>query len=88
MKSLVDYVHSLGLKIGLYTCVGTLTCKHDRPGSWGHFDVDAQTFAEWELDFVKADFCHKPSGHRAEDIYMNFSSYLNKTGRPMIFSLC
>ena len=66
MKALADYVHDKGLKLGLYTCVGTETCKKGRPGSYGSFDLDAETFAEWGVDFVKADFCHVPgneSGH-------------------------
>jgi len=74
--------------MGVYTCVGTKTCKRNRPGSYGHFDIDAATFAGWGLDFVKADFCHRPSNESAYQLYSNFSHYLNATGRPMIFSLC
>lgn len=48
----------------------------------------AQVFAEWGIDFVKADFCHRPSGATATELYGNFSAALNATGRPILFSLC
>lgn len=83
MKELADYVHSKGLKIGLYTCVGTLTCKFGRPGSYGHFDDDARTLAAWGIDFVKADNCHHAPGTDTRELYTNFSRALNATGRPM-----
>jgi alpha-galactosidase len=60
MKALVDYVHAKGLKLGLYTCVGEKTCKKNRPGSYGHYQQDADLFAEWGVDMVKADNCNKP----------------------------
>ena len=56
MKTLADFVHSKGLLFGLYTCAGNLTCKFNRPGSWGHFDQDANTFASWGIDYVKMVF--------------------------------
>jgi alpha-galactosidase len=83
MKQLADYVHSKGLKIGLYTCVGTLTCKYGRPGSFGHFDDDARTLAAWGIDFVKADNCHHAPNTDTRQLYTNFSRALNATGRPM-----
>jgi len=86
MKALADYVHSKGLKLGLYTDVGTETCRGGRPGSYGHYDIDAQTLAEWGIDFVKADNCHNPGP--AQVVYGNFSRALNATGRPILFSLC
>jgi len=88
MKALADYIHSKGLKFGLYTCVGTYTCKQKRPGSYNHWDIDAQTFADWEMDFVKADNCFKPDNETEFDLYSNFSVALNATGRHMLFSLC
>eukprot|EP00013_Stygamoeba_regulata_P027356 CAMPEP_0177647550 /NCGR_PEP_ID=MMETSP0447-20121125/10358_1 /TAXON_ID=0 /ORGANISM="Stygamoeba regulata, Strain BSH-02190019" /LENGTH=408 /DNA_ID=CAMNT_0019150139 /DNA_START=75 /DNA_END=1301 /DNA_ORIENTATION=+ len=88
MKSLISYVHSLGLKMGLYTCVGTKTCRGDRPGSYGNYELDAQTLAEWGVDFVKADNCNRPSGTDGKDLYEQFSQALNATGRPILFSLC
>ncbi len=83
MKQLADYVHSKGLKIGLYTCVGTLTCKYGRPGSFGHFEDDARTLAAWGIDFVKADNCHHAPNTDTRQLYTNFSRALNATGRPM-----
>lgn len=45
-----------GLYFGLYTCVGTQTCRGGRPGSYGYYDVDANTFAnDWQMDFIKVD---------------------------------
>lgn len=88
MKSLADFVHSLGLKIGLYTCIGTHTCRNSLPGSFGHYEQDANTFAEWGIDFVKCDNCNRPGDYTEQELYSNFSHYLNKTGRPIFFSLC
>src|SRR5258707_7540574 len=54
MKALADYVHSKGLKLGLYTDAGTGTCEK-RPGSWNHEVQDAKTYASWGIDYVKKD---------------------------------
>ena len=56
MKALADYVHGKGLQFGLNTSVGNLTCKGDRPGSYGHYEDDAQTLAGWGVDMVPV-FC-------------------------------
>ena len=88
MKALADYVHSKGMYLGLYTCAGTKTCKGDRPGSFGHYDVDAQTLADWGVDLVKMDHCGVPSGVPDEQMYVNMSRALNNTGRPILYSLC
>mmetsp|Transcript_3592 Transcript_3592/g.3549 ORF Transcript_3592/g.3549 Transcript_3592/m.3549 type:complete len:414 (+) Transcript_3592:69-1310(+) len=88
MKALADYVHERGMQLGLYTCVGTETCKRNRPGSYGYFDVDANTFAKWGIDLVKADYCNRPSNETGKDLYYQFSSALNATGHPMIFATC
>lgn len=56
MNGLADYVHSHGLKLGLYGDSGTMTCKF-RPGSWGYEKRDAQTLASWGVDFLKYDNC-------------------------------
>ena len=86
MKAVADYVHSLGLKFGLYTSVGTLTChKGWSPGSFGYYEQDAALFASWGIDYVKMDWCGENksiAGHQ------NFSRALNATGRPMAFELC
>ena len=88
MKALADYVHSKNLFLGLYTCVGTYTCKNKLPGSAGHWDTDAKTLAGWGVDFVKADFCTADHSVPAKSLYANFSRALNETGREMVFSLC
>lgn len=88
MKALADYLHERGMKLGLYSCVGTETCKRNRPGSYGHFETDANTFAKWGIDMVKADYCNKPSNETGRDLYTQFSQSLNATGRPILFSMC
>ena len=88
MASLAAYVHLQGMKLGLYTCVGTQTCKKGRPGSYGNYVTDANTFAKWKVDMVKADYCHKPSNESGQDLYTQFSVALNATGRPMLFAMC
>ena len=70
MKSLADYVHRHGMKLGLYTCIGTETCKKNRPGSYGYYDKDANTLASWGVDMVKADYCNKPSNESGQDLYV------------------
>ncbi|RYH09525.1 glycoside hydrolase family 27 protein [archaeon] len=88
IKSLSDYLHSRGLKFGLYTCVGTETCKKNRPGSYGYYQQDANTFAAWELDMVKADNCHRPDNITTVEAYTQLSQALNNTGRAMVFAMC
>lgn len=88
MKALADYVHERGMKLGLYTCVGTETCKRNRPGSYGHFETDSNTFAKWGVDMVKADYCNRPSNETGKDLYYQFSDALNATGHPMLFATC
>ena len=87
IPSLADYIHSKGLIFGLYTCAGDRTCKFNRTGSGGHEAADAQTFANWNIDYVKEDNC----GHPNEDplvYYGNMSHALNATGHPMWFATC
>jgi alpha-galactosidase len=88
MKALADYVHARGMLLGLYTCVGTETCKKNRPGSYGYYQTDANTMAKWEVDMVKADYCNKPANETGKDLYAQFSKALNSTGRPMLFAMC
>jgi len=87
MKPLVNYIHSKGLLFGLYTCAGNYTCKGYRPGSWGHFDQDAETFASWDVDYVKMDWCYHPP-LSPQVVYPMMRDSLNKTGRPIFFNLC
>jgi alpha-galactosidase len=55
IKALADYVHTKGLKLGIYTSAGTMTCAQTMPGGLDHEDVDAQTFADWGVDYLKYD---------------------------------
>eukprot|EP00966_Prymnesium_polylepis_P096807 2242853-Prymnesium_polylepis.1 len=86
MKPVIDYVHSKGLQFGLYTSVGDATCHGGwSPGSYGHDEQDADTFAGWGVDYVKIDYCggiDSVEGHR------NMSRALNATGRHMSYMLC
>jgi alpha-galactosidase len=95
MKDLADYVHARGLKLGIYEDVGTKTCA-GYPGSYGHVQQDADTFASWGIDFVKVDWCNVPFGDFpgmsqqdvAKKLYTEYSNALKATGRPMVFSIC
>nr|XP_042896359.1 alpha-N-acetylgalactosaminidase-like [Parasteatoda tepidariorum] len=84
IKGLADYVHSKGLKLGIYQDVGTSTCA-GYPGSYGHFDVDAATFAEWGVDMLKVDGCYADA-KEMDETYPQYSIAINKTGRPILFS--
>ena len=88
MKDLVDYVHSKNLTFGLYTCAGTHTCVGGRPGSKDHWVDDANTFAEWGVDWVKMDNCNTNGMGKPEDYYPHMSEALNKSGRHIHFNMC
>ena len=86
MKAVADYVHSKGLKFGMYSCCGPLTCA-GYPGSWGHEFDDAKFFANVGIDFLKYDNCYHPSmpSHMS---YNRMSLALKSTGRDILFSAC
>jgi alpha-galactosidase len=86
MKALAEYVHARGLAFGLYSGAGELSCA-GRPASRGHETVDARTWAEWGVDYVKYDWCHT-EGLDARDAYGRMSRALRATGRPIVFSIC
>lgn len=86
MKYLVDYVHSKGLKFGIYSCAGTKTCQ-GRPGGRGYEFQDARTYAGWEVDYLKYDWCNH-STQNAQASYSLMRDALYKAGRPIVFSLC
>jgi len=86
MKELADYVHGQGLKFGLYTDVGPKTCQ-GRPGSLGYEEVDARSYADWGVDYVKVDWCHADSLNAPEH-YARFRDGFQATGRPMVLSIC
>lgn len=87
MKAVVDYIHSKGLKAGIYTDVGSLTCAHYE-GSFGHEQQDTNAFAAWGMDLVEEDFCDKPAGFTAPQLYRRMRNALARTGRPMVFYIC
>ncbi|MEJ2215438.1 MAG: glycoside hydrolase family 27 protein [Gemmatimonadota bacterium] len=86
MKALADYVHSKGLKFGIYTDAGEKTCQ-GRPGTLGHETRDARTFAAWGVDYVKEDWCYA-SGLDAPTQYRKFRDALDAAGRPIVLSIC
>ena len=86
IKALADYIHSLGLKIGIYGCAGTKTCG-GYPGSWGHEFQDARTFASWGIDYLKYDWCYTETAD-ARDAYKRMRDALFAAGRPVVFSIC
>src|SRR5450432_1541562 len=86
MKVVADYVHSKGLKFGLYNCAGTKTCA-GYPGTRGYEYQDARFYASVGIDYLKFDWCNT-DGINAKEAYTTMSKALHKAGRPIIFSLC
>jgi alpha-galactosidase len=86
IKALADYVHSRGLKFGIYTDAGTKTCA-GRPGSRGHEFQDAQQYAAWGVDYLKEDWCNVGK-QNAEASYTTMHEALLAAGRPIVFSIC
>ena len=87
MKALSDYIHAKGLKFGMYSCAGQRTCA-DYPGSFDHEFLDAKTFAEWGVDFLKYDFCYKPTSVDGPTLYRRMGMALRASGRDILFSAC
>lgn len=87
MKELADYVHSKGLKFGIYSCAGILTCAQ-LPSSFQFEFIDAQTFAEWGVDYLKYDFCYKPHSFSAHMLYNRISLALRSCGREILLNSC
>ncbi len=100
MKALGDYIHSKGLKFGMYTGPGPQTCA-GAPASYGHVAQDAKMFASWGVDYVKYDLCsfrkimqQQSGGNQARadqimrDAYAQMHQAILATGRPMVFSMC
>uniref|UniRef100_A0A3B5KNS1 Alpha-galactosidase n=1 Tax=Xiphophorus couchianus TaxID=32473 RepID=A0A3B5KNS1_9TELE len=84
IKKLADYVHSKGLKLGIYADVGEKTCA-GYPGSLGYYETDAQTFADWDVDLLKFDGCNL-KWTLLGDGYIKMSEALNKTGKSILYS--
>ncbi len=87
MKALADYIHGKGLKFGMYSCAGTHTCG-GYPGSFEHEFQDAEMFAQWDVDFLKYDYCFKPRQISGELLYKRMSMALKNCGREILFSAC
>ena len=86
IKALADYVHSKGLKFGIYADAGDRTCA-GRTGSRDHEQQDAKTFAAWGVDYVKYDWC-TAQGSFPPDAYKAMGDALDESGRPMLFAIC
>ncbi|MEU8956442.1 NPCBM/NEW2 domain-containing protein [Streptomyces sp. NPDC048518] len=92
IKAVADYVHSKGLKLGIYTSAGTKTCNSAGfPGALGHERSDAQQFADWGVDYLKYDNCNN-QGVDAKQRYVAMRDALKAaaetTGRPIVYSIC
>ena len=87
IKALSDYIHSKGLKFGMYSCAGAMTCAA-RPGSYDHEFTDAETFAEWGVDFLKYDYCFRDKTIPGEVLYRRMGIALANCGRNILFSAC
>ncbi len=85
MAALAAFVHSKGLKLGIYSSPGPKTCA-GYEGSFGHEEQDAQTYARWGVDYLKYDWCSATGDQRAA--YTKMHDALVRTGRPIVFSLC
>lgn len=86
MKALADYIHSKGLKLGIYSCAGSYTCQ-GRPGSRGYQFQDARQYAAWGIDYLKYDWCSN-EGQNARAAYQTMSDAIKISGRPIVFSIC
>ena len=87
MKAVADYVHGKGLKFGMYSCAGVMTCA-GYPSSYDHEFSDARQFAEWGVDYLKYDFCHFPEHADCRNRYHRMSMALKATGRDILFAAC
>src|ERR1700682_3285407 len=90
MKALADYVHSKGLKIGIYSSPGPNTCA-GYEGSYAHEEQDARTYATWGIDYLKYDWCGARTLYTDEEmpaVYQKMGDALLKSGRSILYSLC
>jgi len=90
MKALAGYVHSKGLKFGIYSSPGPYTCA-GYEGSYGHEAQDAKTYAGWGVDYLKYDWCSASRWYKESDmqaVYQKMAMELRATKRPIVYSLC
>lgn len=96
IKALVDYVHSKGLKFGIYANAGTVSCNGMYPGSYGREEQDARRFASWKVDYLKYDVCNIPRADFAgstglqiqQKLLVRMRDALQATGRAIVLSTC
>ena len=95
IRPVADYVHSLGLKFGIYTSAGTQNCAGTSAGSYGHYRQDAATFASWSVDYLKLDWCNIPyfdypaMTHRqvGELLATQMRSAITSSGRAIVYDV-
>jgi len=87
IEALADYIHLLGLKLGIYSDAGKKTCQ-ERPGSLGYEKIDAETYEEWGVDYLKYDWCHNGLGNRSKNTYPIMAAELEALDREIVFSMC
>ena len=86
MKAIGDYIHSQGLKFGIYNSAGTMTCE-GRAGSLHYENIDVADFVDWGVDFLKYDNCFN-EGIPSKERYENMRNALANASRPIFFSIC
>jgi alpha-galactosidase len=86
IRAMADYIHSLGLKFGIYSDAGSQTCA-GRPGSLGHEFQDARQYAAWNVDYLKYDWCNTTT-QDAPSSHATIRQALDATGRPIVLSIC
>lgn len=86
IKALADYVHSKGLKLGIYSDAGAKTCA-GKPGSRGYEYQDTKQYAQWGVDYLKYDWCDT-EGLSAKGAYTTMRDALHATGKPIVLSIC
>ena len=90
MKALADYVHERGLKLGIYSSPGPLTCG-GYLGSYGYEEQDAKTYASWGIDYLKYDWCSAArvyTNKQLQAAFQKMGTALVNSGRPIVYSLC
>lgn len=87
MKAIGDYIHSKGLRFGIYECRGYLTCQK-LPGSFNHEQADMNSFASWGVDYIKLDACYaEKNGRLSTEDFSIYRDCIKNTGRPMLLSI-
>lgn len=86
IRALADYVHSKGLRFGIYQSPGARTCA-GYPGMRGHYLTDVRTFAAWRVDYLKIDWCRASAERHAPAIYANLRRVVRSSHRPMVMSI-